>query len=153
MASCTKESITEKDAKIPTIKFENSVTACGTCPGKITVGYPISIPDGPSYCVTSSTALCGFGGPVYRTTNKIQAEGFIGSFQNVNGKLQMTVDKTSLLAANRNIYFRKDQFTFDKPVYMNDLVIKELNLSVPYLINTGSYPIVAENDDTFTIIF
>lgn len=158
-ASCTKDSAKEKSADIPTIKFENNSTnasnlvACGTCPGKITVGYPISIPDGPSYCVTSSSSICGFGGGTYRTSNTIQAEGFIGSFQNSNGKLQMTVNKASLSATNRNEYFRKNEFNFDKPVYMNDVILAELKLPVPYLIKTGNYPIATENDDTFSIIF
>ena len=159
MASCTKDSITEKNEEIPTIKFESNssstsnVAECGTCPGHIKIGYPISIPEGPSYCITSTSSICGIGGPVYKSTNTTQTEGFIGSFQNVNGKLQMTVYKTSLSNVNRNQYFGNNVFIFDKPEYMNDLVIKELNLSAPYLIKPGTYPIVTENDETFTVIF
>ncbi len=159
MASCTKESITEKNEEIPTIGFENNsnstsnVAECGTCPGHIKIGYPISIPEGPSYCITSTSSICGIGGSVYKTTNPIQSEGFIGSFQNVDGKLQMTVFKNSLSSENRNLYFSNNKFIFDKSEYMNDLVINELKLSAPYLINPGSYPIVTENEDTFSVIF
>ena len=158
MASCTKESITEKNEDISTIGFENNsnstsnILECGTCPGHIKIGYPISIPEGPNYCITSTSSICGIG-VVYKTSNTTKTEGFIGSFQNVNGKLQMTVFKNSLSSENRNQYFSNNKFIFDKPEYMNEVVLNELKLSVPYLINPGSYPIVTENEDTFTLIF
>ena len=157
-ASCTKSSLSEKDKNIPTINFEgnsnatNNLNQCGICPGHIKVGWPVIIPDGPNYCLTSTRSICGIGGPTYKT-NKPQTEGFIGSFQNVNGKLQMTVEKESLTPLNRKEYFENNSFIFDKPLYMNDVVLKELNLTVPYLINAGTYSIVTETTETFTIIF
>lgn len=159
LISCTKTNVADKPEEIATINFVNpassdgsSIADCGTCPGHITVGYPLQVPDGPFYCLRSTTSLCGIDGPNYRSTNTDPEGGFEGSFQNVNGKLQMTVEKSSLPDDKRLLYFSNDQFVFDRPEYMSDVLLLQLGLPTHYLINAGSHKITSENGDQFTIL-
>ncbi len=156
--SCTKTNVSDKVDEIATIQFHNpdglnaSRNPCGDCPGHIELGYPIIQEGVPYNCLHSTSSLCGINGPTYRSSGNDSGDGFEGSFQNVNGRLQLTVEKDGLSAEKRLLYFNKNQFTFDKPEYMSEELLTKLSIQAPYLIRAGEYKITSENDSQFTIL-
>lgn len=154
LTACTKSSIDEKKQDIPTITVvanENSNLgrlSCGTC-GTVKIGFEHTVPGGPSYCLDFSN-ICKFI-INYRSITPEDDKSFYAGFENLNGRLMMVVDKSSLTAACMSTYFSNKRFTFDNSQYMSEEILRPLGLPIPYLIAAGNYPIISEDSSSFTI--